>query len=130
MFRAVTALMTWVREIFVRRAPGRHSGAHFAQQASAQGPLTGETPAFQADCRQPPRTSTDPVRPRRQHHEVIDGHDVSLVRPYVLALEERRRRAAEDESRRRQRQRRRELALAAMGQDAGPCRIHGVRVAS
>ncbi|MGW7573947.1 hypothetical protein [Streptomyces sp. NPDC054765] len=51
----------------------------------------------------------------------LRGEDVALIRPYVLAPEERR-------DRRVQRGRRRALWLASHGVDAGPRGIHGVEV--
>ncbi|MEV7382110.1 hypothetical protein [Streptomyces lydicus] len=52
---------------------------------------------------------------------LLRGEDVALIRPYVLAPEER-------QERRVQRGRRRSLWLAVHGYDAGPRWIHGVEV--
>ena len=57
-----------------------------------------------------PRARTTP--------DVLRGEDTPLVRPYLVAHEERLRR-----------QRRRALWLAVHGIDVGPRRIHGVEVA-
>jgi hypothetical protein len=55
------------------------------------------------------------VRRKPKHSEPLPGEASALVRPYVIAHE--------------QRVRRRELALAALGQDMpGPMWIHGVEV--
>ncbi|WP_413799465.1 hypothetical protein [Streptomyces iranensis] len=53
-----------------------------------------------------------------------------LIRPYVLACEERRQRQRERQRRKRelQRERRQALLLALDGIDAGPEWIHGVLV--
>ncbi|MFF3317996.1 hypothetical protein ACFYV5_21140 [Streptomyces sp. NPDC003035] len=53
---------------------------------------------------------------------LLRGEDSRLVRPYLLAHEER-------EQARLQRQRRRALWLAVHGVDVGPRLIHGVEVA-
>ncbi|MES4908094.1 MULTISPECIES: hypothetical protein [unclassified Streptomyces] len=53
-----------------------------------------------------------------------DDHAADMVRPYVVAHEQREARAA----RRLRRQRRRTLWLAVHGIDIGPRVIHGVRV--
>ncbi|MFF2506027.1 hypothetical protein ACFVTY_21935 [Streptomyces sp. NPDC058067] len=54
----------------------------------------------------------------------LRGEDSRLVRPYVLAHEQRVRREQE----KRQRARRRALWLAVHGVDIGPRYIHGVEV--
>lgn len=52
---------------------------------------------------------------------VLQGEDIGLVRPYLVAFERQ-------EEERRQRARRRALWLAVRGVDIGPCLIHGVEV--
>lgn len=119
--------------LFVRRPPGRHSKAYLAERAAPHCSAPRPSPRPHHRAGPSPYGPPTPWReePRKRTREkVIDGAATALVRPYVLAAEERRRRAAEEELRRVQRQRRRELALAVMGQDAEPCPIHGVRVAS
>ncbi|MGW0120266.1 hypothetical protein [Streptomyces sp. NPDC003327] len=64
-----------------------------------------------------------PVAPPHRGVPVLRGEDCRLVRPYVVAHEER-------EQARLQRQRRRALWLAVHGVDVGPRRIHGVEVAA
>ncbi|MFI1205107.1 hypothetical protein ACH4VR_37755 [Streptomyces sp. NPDC020883] len=71
-------------------------------------------------------TFTRPLVPVQRQPKLLHDADDSLIRPYVLTLEERRRRR----ERRLQRSRRRTLWLAAHGIDAGPRWIHGVEVAS
>ncbi|MFF1683739.1 hypothetical protein [Streptomyces sp. NPDC058254] len=64
-----------------------------------------------------------PAAPRRPspHTSMLRGEDSRLVRPYLLAHEQR-------EQAKRQRGRRRALWLAVHGVDIGPRRIHGVEV--
>ncbi|WP_120052186.1 hypothetical protein [Streptomyces griseorubiginosus] len=57
------------------------------------------------------------------HETPLRGEDSRLVRPYLLAHEQR-------EQAKRQRARRRALWLAVHGVDVGPRRIHGVDVGS
>ncbi|MER7897007.1 hypothetical protein ABTX62_13040 [Streptomyces sp. NPDC096046] len=67
-----------------------------------------------------------PVTPRRRassHEALLRGEGSPLVRPYLLAHEQR-------EQAKRQRARRRVLWLAVHGIDVGPRRIHGVDVGS
>ncbi|MGW6274634.1 hypothetical protein [Streptomyces sp. NPDC055060] len=52
---------------------------------------------------------------------VLRGEDIGLVRPYLVAFEQR-------QEERRQRGRRRALWLAVHGVDVGPCLIHGMEV--
>jgi hypothetical protein len=52
---------------------------------------------------------------------VLRGADIGLVRPYLVAHEQR-------QEQRQQRARRRALVLATYGVDIGPCRIHGTEV--
>jgi hypothetical protein len=54
----------------------------------------------------------------------LDGSAVALVRPYLVAYEQREQRR----ERALQRERRRALLLALDGVDVGPDVIHGVRV--
>ncbi|MFD9111141.1 hypothetical protein [Streptomyces bottropensis] len=66
------------------------------------------------------------VAPRRRpspHEALLRGEDSPLVRPYLLAHEQR-------EHAKRQRARRRTLWLAVHGIDVGPRRIHGFDVGS
>ncbi|MFE2010287.1 hypothetical protein [Streptomyces sp. NPDC059491] len=78
------------------------------------------------ECHQPPEvpaalpTDVSPV-PGRPPEPVLRGEDSPLVRPYLLAHEQRERA-------RRQRARRRVLWLAVHGIDIGPRLIHGVEV--
>lgn len=70
------------------------------------------------------------VLPRRvsvRDSGLLRGEDSSLVRPYILTLEEWQERR-ERRERRLQRGRRRALWLAVHGIDAGPRWIHGVEV--
>ncbi|MFI8092668.1 hypothetical protein ACIF9R_30825 [Streptomyces sp. NPDC086080] len=67
-----------------------------------------------------------PVAPGRRpspHEALLRGEDSPLVRPYLLAHEQR-------EQAKRQRARRRVLWLAVHGVDVGPRRIHRVDVGS
>ncbi|MFK0123107.1 hypothetical protein ACIQSP_07305 [Streptomyces nigra] len=67
-----------------------------------------------------------PAAPRRRpspHEALIRGEDSPLVRPYLLAHEQR-------VQARQQRARRRTLWLAVHGIDVGPRHIHGVEVGS
>ncbi len=67
-----------------------------------------------------------PLAPGRRpspHEALLRGEDSRLVRPYLLAHEQRAQA-------RRQRARRRTLWLAVHGIDVGPRRIHGVDVGS
>ncbi len=67
-----------------------------------------------------------PVAPGRRpspHEALLRGEDSRLVRPYLLAHEQR-------VQARQQRARRRTLWLAVHGIDVGPRRIHGVDVGS
>ncbi|MFR0352743.1 hypothetical protein [Streptomyces sediminimaris] len=57
------------------------------------------------------------------HEAPLRGEDSRLVRPYLLAHEQRERT-------KQQRARRRALWLAVHGVDVGPWRIHGVEVGS
>ncbi|MFE4249080.1 hypothetical protein ACFRU3_06195 [Streptomyces sp. NPDC056910] len=67
-----------------------------------------------------PAAHTPPRRPS-PHTAPLRGEDSRLVRPYLLAHEQR-------EQAKRQRARRRTLWLAVHGVDIGPRRIHGVEV--
>lgn len=62
-----------------------------------------------------------PGRRPSLHETLLRGEDSPLVRPYLLAHEQR-------EKARQQRTRRRALWLAMHGVDVGPRRIHGVDV--
>ncbi len=78
------------------------------------------------ECHQPPKApaappSAVPPAPGRPPEPVLRGEDSPLVRPYLLAHEQRERA-------RRQRARRRALWLAVHGIDIGPRLIHGVEV--
>ncbi|MEU5885956.1 hypothetical protein ABZ835_03855 [Streptomyces sp. NPDC047461] len=64
-----------------------------------------------------------PGRRPSPHEALIRGEDSPLVRPYLLAHEQRMQA-------RRQRARRRTLWLAVHGIDVGPRHIHGVEVGS
>ncbi|MFI8786638.1 hypothetical protein [Streptomyces sp. NPDC055105] len=67
-----------------------------------------------------PAAPTPPRRPS-PHTAPLRGEDSRLVRPYLLAHEQR-------EQTKQQRARRRTLWLAVHGVDIGPRRIHGVEV--
>ncbi|OEJ96184.1 hypothetical protein [Streptomyces thermolilacinus] len=70
----------------------------------------------------PVRTSPPlPPRPTRAPEPYYTGEDSALVRPYLLAHEQR----AEE---RRRRARRRTLWLAVHGIDLGPRVIHGIEI--
>ncbi|MFC7900703.1 hypothetical protein ACFUV1_11180 [Streptomyces griseoincarnatus] len=72
------------------------------------------------------RPTPAPAAPDRRpspHEALLRGEDSRLVRPYLLAHEQRAQV-------RQQRARRRTLWLAVHGIDAGPRRIHGVDVGS
>ncbi|MEU8484292.1 hypothetical protein [Streptomyces sp. NPDC048641] len=62
-----------------------------------------------------------PPRRRSPHTATLRGEDSRLVRPYLLAHEQR-------EQAKQQRARRRALWLAVHGVDIGPRLIHGVEV--
>ncbi|MFE5026331.1 hypothetical protein ACFRAO_24195 [Streptomyces sp. NPDC056656] len=83
-------------------APGRHWSA-------------GQPPA--APC----PAALIPSMPRP--HPVLRGEDIGLIRPYLVAHEQRQ----EDKQRRA---RRRALWFAVHGVDIGPRLIHGVKVAT
>jgi hypothetical protein len=57
-----------------------------------------------------PRPTVRPVRRTPKHSAPLDGHEVALVRPYLIAWER-------EQEQRRQRERRRAAVLATMGQD-------------
>ncbi|MCX5421008.1 hypothetical protein [Streptomyces sp. NBC_00078] len=88
-------------------ACGRHR-----HSSGAGGPLTPVPAALVASSRRP-----------CPHETSLRGEDSRLVRPYLLAHEQRTQT-------RRQRARRRALWLAVHGIDVGPRRIHGVDVGS
>lgn len=87
-----------VRAWSAPRPPGRHARAH---QRSAE-----------------PVKPSQVTRVPRRMATLLDGEALPIVRPYVLAHEQRQ-----------QRQRRRALMLATMGVDVGPHTILGVEVA-
>lgn len=70
-----------------------------------------------------PTPAAAPTSPRRPspHTAPLRGEDSRLVRPYLVAHEQR-------EQAKRQRARRRALWLAVHGVDIGPHRIHGIEV--
>ncbi|WP_078516678.1 hypothetical protein [Streptomyces sp. HGB0020] len=79
-----------------------------------------------ADDRAPAPVPAALAAPRRRpslHETPLRGDDSPLVRPYLLAHEQR-------EQAKQQRARRRALWLAVHGIDVGPRRIHGVDVGS
>ncbi|MFI9777155.1 hypothetical protein ACIHCV_20945 [Streptomyces sp. NPDC051956] len=82
------------------------SGRHRQHTAAPPGPVLAP--------HAPPRRPSPHTAPLR-------GEDSRLVRPYLLAHEQR-------EQAKRQRSRRRALWLAVHGVDIGPHRIHGVEV--
>ncbi|MGW3392518.1 hypothetical protein [Streptomyces hydrogenans] len=79
------------------------------------------------ECHRPPAEppAAPPIAvpsvPGRPPEPILRGEDSPLVRPYLLAHEQRERA-------RRQRARRRALWLAVHGIDIGPRLIHGVEV--
>ncbi|MGC5239912.1 hypothetical protein ACPXCH_09035 [Streptomyces albogriseolus] len=70
-----------------------------------------------------PAAALAPGRRPSPHEALLRGEDSRLVRPYLLAHEQRAQA-------RQQRARRRTLWLAVHGIDVGPRRIHGVDVGS
>ncbi|WP_323137442.1 hypothetical protein [Streptomyces albogriseolus] len=70
-----------------------------------------------------PAAALAPGRRPSPHEALLRGEDSRLVRPYLLAHEQRAQA-------RQQRARRRTLWLAVHGIDTGPRRIHGVDVGS
>lgn len=70
-----------------------------------------------------PAPAAPPGRRPSPHEALLRGEDSRLVRPYLLAHEQRAQA-------RQQRARRRTLWLAVHGIDVGPRRIHGVDVGS
>ncbi|MBA2944904.1 hypothetical protein [Streptomyces himalayensis] len=107
LIRALTDL--W-KVVFGPRPQGRHR----ADRATAVPPLLAPPipPA-------PPAWPRSP-RPRSPYgiDEPLNGHETALVRPYLVAHEEREQ----------LRERRLALLLALDGFDVGPDVIHGVRV--
>jgi hypothetical protein len=96
--------LEWVSRTFPR-PPGRHTAAFFEG---------GPAPALAATAgpaRQSPPSASDPLPSRvTEQYEVLDGDAVRIVRPYVIAAQQRRERAE-------QRERRRAAMLATMGID-------------
>ncbi|MFH8490552.1 hypothetical protein [Streptomyces longisporoflavus] len=88
---------------FLLPATGRHRGAPVSSCRR---------------CGQPAFYVEAVVREARDAHDVLDGEDNAIVRPYLVADELRLRR-----------QRRRALWLAVHGVDVGPRVIHGMEVA-
>ncbi len=87
----LSRLLEWTAAaLFGRRIPGKHSGAYVAPPAPAV-PVS--------------RPVVEPF--------ALDGHAHAMVRPYLVAHEQR-------QEQHRQRQRRRALALATMGVDFLP----------
>ncbi|MEU3748707.1 MULTISPECIES: hypothetical protein [Streptomyces] len=106
----IRALTLWARLVFGARNSGRHRG-HTA-------------PAFRPDPAPAP-TPLQPPSPRSPYglDVPIDGHESALVRPYLVAYDQRQERA-------RQRQRRLALVLAAdFGFDLDTRDLHGLEVA-
>ncbi|MDH6623595.1 hypothetical protein M2271_001382 [Streptomyces sp. LBL] len=94
-------------------ACGRHRHRHRNRhRAGGRARLTPVPAAPAASGRRP-----------SSHEALLHGEDSRLVRPYLLADEQR-------EQARQQRVRRRALWLAVHGVDVGPRRIHGVDVGS
>ncbi|WP_406307919.1 hypothetical protein [Streptomyces griseoaurantiacus] len=91
------------------------SGRHRHQNRHRAGGAAQPLPA--------PAVPATPDRRPSPHEALLHGEDSRLVRPYLLAHEQR-------VQARRQRARRRTLWLAVHGIDVGPRRIHGVRVGS
>ncbi|HET9383236.1 MAG TPA: hypothetical protein VFP69_20730 [Streptomyces sp.] len=89
------------------------SGRHRHRNRHRAGGASRPTPA--------PAAPVAPGRRPSPHEALPHGEDALLVRPYLLAHEQRARA-------RQQRARRRTLWLAVHGIDVGPRRIHGVDV--
>jgi hypothetical protein len=90
-------------------ASGRHRHRHRAGGGARLTPV--------------PATPVAPGRHPSPHEALLHGEESRLVRPYLLAHEQR-------EQARQQRARRRALWLAVHGIDVGPRHIHGVYVGS
>ncbi|WP_159043292.1 hypothetical protein [Streptomyces sp. NBRC 110028] len=124
MLDLIRRALEWVRSVCVALRPrGRHRAGPTALTGPAATvalplPITNGVPSSAFAARRP--TAPDP----RDLDATFDTGRL-LVRPYVLAHEERERSRCE---RRHQRKRRRVLLLALDGVDAGPEWIHGVLV--
>jgi hypothetical protein len=107
MAQHIARCLAWVRDFLaLRTPPGRHRAVPGA--GSARTPRTVIVRAWD-----PPYL---PWVRRTRAEERIDGDATAMVRPYLVAEE--------------QRQRRRALLLATLGvDDPGPYWIHGVEVA-
>jgi hypothetical protein len=104
----IHAFLEWVSALLTPRPRGRHR----AERTLAAPPLFT-----------PPAPPAQPTSPRSPYggygrDEPLNGNETSLVRPYLVAHEERER----------QRERRLVLLLALDGVDVGPEVIHGVRL--
>ncbi|AJF67045.1 hypothetical protein [Streptomyces vietnamensis] len=111
----IRALFLWVRLVFGTRRGGRHR-ARTPQWATHQ-PSLRPAPA--------PAPAPAPPAPRSPYGSDVplDGHASALVRPYLLADEQRQERA-------RQRQRRLAMVLAAdFGIDLDIRDLYGLGVA-
>lgn len=106
----IRALTLWARLVFGARSSGRHRGR--------TAPPFRPTPT-------PAPAPAQPPSPRSPYglDVPIDGHESALVRPYLVAYDQRQERA-------RQRQRRLALVLAAdFGFDLDTRDLHGLEVA-
>ncbi|MFJ6748253.1 hypothetical protein ACIQNI_08690 [Streptomyces sp. NPDC091266] len=100
----------------IRRAPGRHSGAHLAADRASR-------PAIPPMPEKAPEILPPHVQER---YRTLRGEDIPLVRPYVLARPRKHGNGLKD---RVQAERRWALDMALRGYDVGPTKIHGVHVA-
>jgi hypothetical protein len=115
MHDLIRRISEWVRALFAPRTRGRHR----ARQA-VPAPRTATFAAPPGPALRPRRTPALPARRSRYGLETpLDGEQVALARPYLVACEQERE---------RQQQRRRALLPALDGVDVGPEWIHGVRV--
>jgi hypothetical protein len=108
MVELIARCLAWVGVLLIPRPGGRHRATQGAHETR-----TGRRITVRAW--EPPRLPAG--RHRRSVEQWIDGDATALVRPYLVAEEQRQRRHA--------------LLLATMGLDEpGPCWIHGVEVAA
>ncbi|MDI3407952.1 hypothetical protein [Streptomyces cavernicola] len=107
MTHAIARLLESVLRLLLPTARGRHR-------------LSGDQPAERPAEASPARI---PHARAPLHTYALHGEDSALVRPYLIAHEQR-------QEERRQRARRRALWLAVHGVDIGPRLIHGVEVSA
>lgn len=114
----IRRIAEWLRQVFAPGSGKRRAGtrAEFSSEGvvypmPVQGPVRAP--------RRPSPRSLPRVGSPYGLEALLRGEEVALIRPYLVALEERRL----------QRERCRALLLALDGVDVGPEIIHGVRVA-